>query len=212
MAEPERSRMENEAWRVKLSESLSELRKNSKLTQSELGEKLNYTDKSVSKWERGEGVPDVSVLVKLSDLYGVSIDEMLGRAKPADEPTTQTAAKGTALRKVAILLIMGGLMITLAFIAYFVISLAWPGFDRNWMAFIIALPCLFLGEGVWFMVWRRWAWAFGSLSCALWTACVTLNLGIPSIHANLLYSCGGIAQLIAIVTCCFLVLKKSSKQ
>jgi len=201
--------MENEAWRAKLSENLSELRKKHKLTQSELGEKLSYTDKSVSKWERGEGVPDVSVLVKLSELYGVSIDDMLGRAK-AEEAPAEAPAKRHVVRETAILLIMGALMVILAFVAYFIIALIWPSLPNSWLAFIIALPCLFLGEGIWFLVWRRWAWAFGSLSIALWTGCVTLNLAIPSIQPNLLYTSGGILQLVAIVVCGFLLLKKSS--
>ena len=44
------------------------------LTQIELAEKINYSDKAVSKWERGESIPDVSVLLELSKLFGVSID------------------------------------------------------------------------------------------------------------------------------------------
>ena len=54
--------------------NLTELRKNARLTQAELAEKINYSDKSVSKWERGEALPDLKVLTRLAELFGVSID------------------------------------------------------------------------------------------------------------------------------------------
>ena len=65
--------MEKDNWKKALGENLTALRKKNNITQSELGEKLNYSDKSVSKWERGEGVPDLSVMVQLSELYGVAL-------------------------------------------------------------------------------------------------------------------------------------------
>ena len=49
------------------------------LTQAELGELLNYSDKSVSKWERAEAVPDAYVLKKMSEIFGVSVDYILSR-------------------------------------------------------------------------------------------------------------------------------------
>ena len=48
------------------------------LTQAELGEMLSYSDKSVSKWERAEAVPDAYVLKHMSEIFGVSVDEILG--------------------------------------------------------------------------------------------------------------------------------------
>ena len=49
-----------------VSKNLSDLRKRNGLTQAELAEKLNYSDKAVSKWEKGESLPGVEVLYKLS--------------------------------------------------------------------------------------------------------------------------------------------------
>ena len=47
-------------------------RKRAGLTQAELAEKINYSDKAVSKWERGDGVPDVAVLCEMAEIFGVS--------------------------------------------------------------------------------------------------------------------------------------------
>ena len=57
-----------------LAANLVRCRKRAGLTQAEVAEKLNYSDKAVSKWERGEGLPDLAVLVRLADLYGVTLD------------------------------------------------------------------------------------------------------------------------------------------
>lgn len=56
---------------------ISELRKEKGLTQKELAEKLNVTDKAVSKWETGRSAPDISLLTSLSEALGVSVIEIL---------------------------------------------------------------------------------------------------------------------------------------
>ena len=57
------------------------LRQKAGLTQAELGEKLNYSDKTVSKWERAESIPDAFVLTQLAAIYGITVDDIL---RPAD--------------------------------------------------------------------------------------------------------------------------------
>ena len=61
---------------------IAELRKNNGMTQAELAEKMNVTDKAVSKWERDLSCPDVSSFPRLAEVLGVTVDElMLGRKK-----------------------------------------------------------------------------------------------------------------------------------
>ena len=56
---------------------IAELRKQHGMTQLELAEKMGVTDKAVSKWERGESVPDVLTLVQLAEVFDVTVDELL---------------------------------------------------------------------------------------------------------------------------------------
>ena len=58
-----------------IAKNLVELRTQAKLTQLQLAEMLNYSDKAVSKWERGEAIPDLRVLIRLSEIYGISLDD-----------------------------------------------------------------------------------------------------------------------------------------
>ena len=57
-----------------LASNIIELRTKAGMTQLELAQRLNYSDKSVSKWERAESMPDVGVLKNMSEIFGVSID------------------------------------------------------------------------------------------------------------------------------------------
>ncbi len=71
---------------VKMGNFLAELRKEHKLTQAELGEKLGVTNKTVSRWETGNYMPPVEALEELSNLYGLTINELLsGRKLKAEE-------------------------------------------------------------------------------------------------------------------------------
>lgn len=51
------------------------------MIQIDLSEKINYSDKSISKWERGDGIPDVPTLVQLAEIFGVSVDELITSAE-----------------------------------------------------------------------------------------------------------------------------------
>ena len=60
-----------------VAKNICELRREANMTQLMLAEKLNYSDKAVSKWERGESVPDVFMLKTIADLFGVTVDYLL---------------------------------------------------------------------------------------------------------------------------------------
>lgn len=70
--------------KVIIAENIQSLRRDAGMTQAALAEKLNYTDKAVSKWERGESVPDVAVLRDIADLFGVTVDYLLRQDHTAD--------------------------------------------------------------------------------------------------------------------------------
>ena len=65
-----------------IASNLIKLRLAAGMTQAELGEKLNYSDKSISKWERGDVTTDVFVLMQIADIFGVDVDYLL---KPHNE-------------------------------------------------------------------------------------------------------------------------------
>ena len=60
-------------------------RQKANLTQAELAAQIHYSDKSVSKWERGEAVPDIGILYTLSEIYGVTVAELIGQTEKSKE-------------------------------------------------------------------------------------------------------------------------------
>lgn len=76
---------------VKMGNFLAELRKEHNLTQAELGDKLGVTNKTVSRWETGNYMPPVEMLEALSDLYGLTINELLSGRKLSTEDYKEMA-------------------------------------------------------------------------------------------------------------------------
>ena len=77
------------------SEKLYALRKASNMTQITLAEKLNVSRQAVSRWEQGTAMPDIDNLLAMSDLFGVSVDELL-RDQPAQAQNTETEAEASS--------------------------------------------------------------------------------------------------------------------
>jgi len=78
----------------KIGRFISDARKARDMTQKDLGDKLNVTDKAVSKWERGQSYPDISLLVPLSDALGITINELLnGERSQETPPETEATVK-----------------------------------------------------------------------------------------------------------------------
>ena len=96
-------------------ENIAYYRKKIGLTQSELSEKINYSDKSVSKWERGDGLPDVLVLSELAELYGVTLNDLVSADHKKDP------AKRRARTRIFVTLLSAGLPWLVAAVVYFIV-------------------------------------------------------------------------------------------
>ena len=78
--------MDGEKLKLQIGSNIASYRKRAGLTQAGLAEKLNYSDKAVSKWERGESFPDLYVLKQLADFYEVTIDLLIDTPKEPEKP------------------------------------------------------------------------------------------------------------------------------
>ena len=76
--------MDDEKIKARIGSNIASFRKAAGLTQAGLAEKLNYSDKAISKWERGESVPDVLTLMQLSSLFGVTVDALVSGDAPIE--------------------------------------------------------------------------------------------------------------------------------
>ena len=76
-----------------IARNIADLRRRAGMTQQDLAAKLNYTDKAISKWERGESAPDILTLVSLAEVFDVTVDDLLKdpNALPEQTGTVQQA-------------------------------------------------------------------------------------------------------------------------
>ena len=85
---------------IKIGKFIAECRKSKQLTQAELAEKLGITDRAISKWETGKGMPDSSIMIDLCDILGINVNELLsGEVIDMDKYDTRAEENLLELKK-----------------------------------------------------------------------------------------------------------------
>jgi transcriptional regulator with XRE-family HTH domain len=121
------------------------------MTQAELGELLNYSDKSVSKWERAEAVPDAYVLKNMSGIFGVSVDYLLSSHDSWERPESFKKEERNFHSNIITLLVIFGIW-TLAFLIYII---GWLLEANWWLLFVYAVPVSLVTFLVLNSVWEQ---------------------------------------------------------
>lgn len=133
--------------------NLIKLRTGAGLTQAELGEKLNYSDKTISKWERGEAIPDAYVLTQLAGIFGVTVDYLLSSHDAWESPEQQAAQQEEPGYSVNMIIAISVLGVWTMALTIFV--LLWLFDIILWETFIVALPVSILTYMVLICVFHR---------------------------------------------------------
>lgn len=139
--------MTDERLKSQIGINISNLRKRQGLTQAGLGEKLNYSDKAVSKWERGESAPDILTMVSIAQVLGVTVDDLLqdpnalpeqtGAVQHAMDQVVQKTLKRKADKRIIVQL--SSLLVWFIALLVYVV-LASVGVRGSWLAFVLAIP------------------------------------------------------------------------
>ena len=177
--------MENENKQQELlAKNLVYYRKASGLTQLELAEKFNYSDKSISKWERGEGFPDVFVLKSLADFYGINVDDFYS------EEHKKIAVKHNQKRKqIFIRLLSIGIGLLVTFLTFFLLDTLLPNdvAFKPWLVFIYGLLVVSIIWLVWEFIYHKRFIRMLATSAVIWTAALSIHLTFYVIMAKNLW-------------------------
>ena len=147
-----------------IGKNLQILRKKNKFTQAQLGEMLNYSDKAVSKWEKGESLPSIEVFYKISRIYGVSLDSIVGEEK-INYPVIQTADIRKRYLHITLLSILAVWLVALVmFVAFDIFA-----HISTWMCFAWAVPASLIVAIVFDAIWNKCKLLFGFVSLLIWT-------------------------------------------
>ena len=161
--------------KIKIGKNISEYRKLSNMSQFELAEKLNYSDKAISKWERGESLPDIIVLKQISDIFGITVNDLLGEK---DTKKKRVDLKKLVRNKRFILLMSIGLVWLVATVFYVILQMANLLNSYSWLIFIYALPISALVTLIFVAKWKKLLQLAIAESMLVWTLALSLCLSI----------------------------------
>ena len=178
--------MMNEEQLAKIiGQNIATLRKRDKLTQAQLAEKLNYSDKSVSKWERGDGLPDICVLMAIRDLFHVTLDDLC-----ADKSLPRKD------RSRGLILVLSVGLVFLVATVFFAI-LGFLRFQKIWLIYIYALTASAIVGVVFTSLWWGTWQQLLSVSLLIWSIPLSLSMTFAHPMMYLMYIVAAVLQILA---------------
>ena len=183
-----------------IANNIAELRKMNHMTQQDLAEKLNYTDKAISKWERGESTPDIESLSALAKMFNLTVDDLLNETFDKEQTLRKEKIRlSKSISKIALGVLTIWLIGTVVFV-YNVIRKNEP--NGLWMSFIWPIPASsLLVAVVAFLRKYRIVIPIAS-SITLWTGLMAIFLQILVMGGNIwiIFLVGVPLQAIIIIT------------
>lgn len=190
--------------------NITKLRQSRKMTQMELAEQLNYSDKAVSKWEHADSMPDISTLTEIANLFDVTLDYLVSEehAEVIDENKREPAPKYShgIITAVSVLLVW--------FIALFVfvmITLISGRMGFQWVSFIYAVPVSAIVCLVFNSIWFNTRFNYFIISVLMWSVIASLQITLLLFKINILmvYLLGIPGQIVIIL---WSMMKKKPKK
>lgn len=154
--------MDELKFRKTVAANIARCRKAAGMTQGALAKELNYSDKSVSKWERAEGMPDAFVLYQMAELFGVSVEELISGSP------TAPGAKKKDFKKLIITVLAVCIVWLTAAVIFFAFGLLPFSIDKSWLCFVFAIPVSFIVLTVFACLWFGTAAKITAVSGIIW--------------------------------------------
>lgn len=179
--------MEDEKLKYQIGRNIASYRKRAGLTQAGLAERLNYSDKAISKWERGESAPDVLTLVQLSEQFGITVNDLLvdpdalpeetGAVQQAMEQVVEKALKRKADKGI-ILKLSSILVWFVALFAYVLLSCFDVTEPWSWIFFVYAIPANAIVLLSLRSAWHDFRWNQILISIIMWGSILSVYVSL----------------------------------
>ena len=175
--------MDDEKLKCRIGANIAAHRKNAGLTQAGLAEKLNYSDKAVSKWERGESVPDVLTIMQLADQFGITVNDLIsdpnelpGNPGKLEKAMTQVSEK--ALKRKAnknVILALSSTLVWFVALFAFVILSSFDFLERySCLLFFVAIPANAIVLLSLRSAWHDFRWNKALISIIVWGSLLSI--------------------------------------
>lgn len=183
-----------------VAKNITELRNRNNMTQMELAEKLNYSDKTISKWERAESSPDISVLVEIADLFGVTLDYLVGLEK-AEDAVYERKVENKRYNRRIISYIAESAGWIIAIFAFIITTLIIKETTFQWLYFIYALPVVIIVKLVLNSIWFNPRHNYLIISALMWSVLAAIHITFLyfAVDVSLIYIMGIAGQVVIIL-------------
>ncbi len=186
--------MEN--LKITVAKNIADLRKAANMTQLDLASRLNYSDKAVSKWERGESLPDVATLKTIAEIFSVTVDYLLQEEHLQETIPVQQYSKHRRRNRGLIAAMSSVLVWLIATFVFVNIDLISKQFHRHWLIFVYAVPATAIVLLVFNSIWGRRKLNFLIISIEVWSLLVAVYLTALPYNLWLIFFIGVPAQII----------------
>ncbi len=203
------------SFKLIVAQNIFYLRTQNQMTQLELAQKLNYSDKAISKWERGDSVPDAFVLKKMAELFEVTVDYILTEHNEQERKVdTKPVQKAKAM-------LANVIMISIATVALLVfIILAITTKVYHWQIFIYAIPAIIIVGIVFSFILKNKIMGIISISALIWSILLVIYFALWSFRDSyatwMILLVGVPAQIIVLLSfkikITLKIIKKKSEQ
>lgn len=171
--------------------NLTALRKAKGLTQMELGEQVNYSDKTISKWENADSCPSIEAVHRLAKFYGVRIDDLLREDFCVNEPLSPSEEREEKQRKYSKLVIalLGVIAVWMIATLLFITGML-NMMEAAWHFFIDAIPCSCITLLVFNSLWGNRRINYVIITLLLWSLLTAIFLHISNTQLWVIYLLG----------------------
>lgn len=153
--------------------NLIRLRQTAGLTQLQLAEMLNYSDKAVSKWERGESIPDLRVLIQLAQLYHITVDDII-----TEQPEKVVKPKLNLWKKHLLVTLLSVGLVWVIATGVFMILFYTPVSRYAFLTYVVAPFVSFIVFTVFCSIWFGKLYTFLSCSGIVWSVAAIVHVNI----------------------------------
>ncbi len=182
----------DQALKKLVAENIAMYRKANGLTQIQLAEKLCYSDKAVSKWERGESLPDLYILLQIAEMFGITLNDLVIKQ---EQPKKTNKPK---LNKLIVTLLSIGLVWLITFIIYVILHMA--NVNMDYMAFMYAIPVAFIVLIIFSKICDNRIWVFIAVTGLIFSIPLAICMQIKwQYNGHYLFLISGVLEVLTIL-------------
>ena len=184
-----------------VAKNMTELRVTNNMTQLDLAEKLNYSDKTISKWERAESSPDISVLVEIANIFGVTVDYLVTEEHDEKPIIVKKKQETSKYNRKAIAYISESAAWIVAVFSFIITTLIVKRMSFQFLYFVYALPIVLIVKLIFNSIWFNRRLNYYIISLLMWSLLMAVHITFLyfGISVALIYLLGVAGQIVIVL-------------